>query len=256
MKKVIVITGGSRGIGKALVCKYLEENYIVVTTGNSNYKIFENEFKGEKNNNYTEKTGKKAGYIKNKIYYYENDVSSQKEVMEMALDIKSKLGKVDILINNAGISYFNLLCDTKYEDYKKIMDTNIGGVYNTCYAFYNIFVNQKYGKILNISSIFGTNGASCEVIYSASKGAVNSFTKALSKELGTSNISVNAVSLGFVETEMNDRLTDDEKREFLTSLSIEKIISPKEVAEFIFFLTKQDNFLTGQILGFDGGYCG
>ncbi len=166
--------------------------------------------------------------------------------------VYSNYNKIDILINNAGISHIGLFTDITTENFNKIMSVNFNSVFNCCHCVVPKMVNLKEGCIINISSIWGNLGASCEVIYSASKGAVNSFTKALAKELGPSNIRVNAIACGVIETEMNNWLDDEERTTLIEQISLMRFGQPKDIAKLALFLAS-DNFITGQIITIDGG---
>lgn len=163
-------------------------------------------------------------------------------------------GKIDILINNAGISYVGLLTDMDIADWHRIMDANATSLFNTCKTVVPSMVRQKSGKILNISSIWGTAGASCEVAYSASKGAVNAFTRALGKELAPSGISVNAIAFGVIDTPMNDRFSKEEKDALCETIPAGRMASCLEAAEFIEKVLACPAYLTGQVITFDGAF--
>lgn len=163
-------------------------------------------------------------------------------------------GHIDILINNAGISYIGLLTDMSPDDWKMIMDTNVTSVFNTCRCVTPHMVHAKSGRILNISSMWGIAGASCEVAYSASKGAVNAFTRALGKELAPSGIAVNAIAFGAVDTPMNACFSEEERIGLCEDIPMGRMASCGEAAQFIHKVITSPGYLTSQVITFDGGY--
>lgn len=162
--------------------------------------------------------------------------------------------KIDLLVNNAGISYVGLLTDMDETDWKRIIDTNITSVFNTCRQVVPYMVHAHKGRIINISSVWGNVGASCEVAYSATKGAVNAFTKALAKELAPSGIAVNAIAFGAIDTTMNGHLSSEEKNALEEEIPFGRMGTETEAAEFIVTVANVGSYLTGQILTFDGGW--
>lgn len=161
---------------------------------------------------------------------------------------------IDLLINNAAISYVGLLTDMSTTDWEQTMRTNVTSLFNTCHEVVPYMVRSKSGRIINISSVWGTHGASCEVAYSASKGAVNAFTKALAKELAPSGIAVNAISFGAIDTSMNSHLSAEEKQLLEDEIPVGRMATAKEAADFIVSVAQSSLYLTGQILTFDGGW--
>ena len=166
--------------------------------------------------------------------------------------LRRRFGPVDILVNNAGISLFGLLTDTSPEDWDRLMRVNVTALYNTCHTYVPDMVSAGGGQILNVSSVWGLAGASCEVAYSASKGAVNAFTKALAKELAPSHIRVNAVALGIIGTRMNARLTENETAEIREQIPAGYIASPEEAAQAMLRLLDMPEYFNGEIVRFDG----
>ena len=165
-----------------------------------------------------------------------------------------KLGRVDILINNAGIAWFGLLTDMTDNDWDKILATNLSSVFYCSRAAIPYMVSKKCGKILNISSMWGTVGASCEVAYSATKSGIHGLTRALAKELAPSNIQVNAIACGVIDTEMNGRLNEEERQDLMDEIPSGRFADPVEVAELALKLTDTPAYMTGQIIGIDGGF--
>ncbi len=158
------------------------------------------------------------------------------------------------MINNAGISYVGLITDMSDEDWQKTIDTNLSSVFYMCRAAIPHMLSEFSGKIINVSSVWGESGASMEVAYSASKGGLDAFTKALAKELAPSGISVNAVACGLIDTDMNSRLSDEELAEVVSDIPADRIGKPAEVASVILSLAESTNYLTGQIIKVDGGW--
>ena len=168
--------------------------------------------------------------------------------------IHEKCNGIDILINNAGIAHIGLLCDMTDDEWNRILQTNLSSVFYCSRAAIPHMVSQKSGKILNISSIWGSVGASCEAAYSATKSGVNGLTKALAKELAPSNIQVNAIACGAIDTVMNGQLDEEERRELEAEIPAGRFGTCEEVAELVYDLTAKHNYLTGQIIGLDGGW--
>ncbi len=179
------------------------------------------------------------------------DFSFVKQMMETASDT---FGGIDILINNAGIASIGLLTDMSIEDWNRIIATNLTSVFSTCRLAVPHMVHNKQGKIINISSVWGVVGASCEVAYSACKGGVNAFTRALAKELAPSNIQVNAIACGVIDTEMNACFSPEERTELEAEIPAGRYGTPEEVAELAFSLASGHPYLTGQIITLDGGF--
>ena len=171
-----------------------------------------------------------------------------------ALYDETRSERIDLLINNAGISHIGLLSDMSTAQWRQVMQTNLDAVFFTCRAAIPHMVRRQKGRILNISSVWGEVGASCEAAYSASKGAVNSLTRALAKELGPSHISVNAISLGVIDTAMNQCFNEEERQALAEEIPFGRFASPGEAAAFCCQIAESPEYLTGQILRFDGGW--
>lgn len=240
--KTVLITGASRGIGAA-IAKKLNKSYKLVLTYNKNEKKAMDLLKIlRKDNPY--------------VLMVRADVSDEKDIDNLFSIAEKNFGHVDILINNAGISYFGLIQDMDYRDWTNIISTNLDSVFLTSKRAIKNMVKQKYGVILNMSSIWAKEGASLEVAYSASKGGINSFTKALSKELLPSNIRVNAIAPGIVDTDMTKNDLSDEDKKILSQDLIEKrFASPKEIANLVSFLiSEKGSYITGSIFDINGGF--
>lgn len=182
------------------------------------------------------------------------DIGNPEDVRQMFQTIHEKCDGIDILINNAGIAHIGLLCDMTDDEWNRILQTNLSSVFYCSRAAIPHMVSQKSGKILNISSIWGSVGASCEAAYSATKSGVNGLTKALAKELAPSNIQVNAIACGAIDTVMNGQLDEEERRELEAEIPAGRFGTCEEVAELVYDLTAKHNYLTGQIIGLDGGW--
>ena len=185
---------------------------------------------------------------------YTGDIGKYDFVRTMITDIINNYHKIDLIVNNAGISYVGLLTDMTIDDWNNVIQTNLTSVFNCCNLAVPYMVREKSGHIINISSMWGLSGASCEVAYSASKGGINSFTQALAKELAPSNISVNAIACGTVETQMNTCFTDDEINSICNDIPMGRMASPDEIADLVYLLYNSPSYLTGEIIKIDGGY--
>ena len=229
----LLISGGSRGIGRACVELFAGKGYKVSSL--SRIGTPEDPVDG--------------------VFYIKCDVKDNEAVKESVNQAIKENGPVDVLISNAGISVSGLAQDFKYQDYRDVMDTNFGGLFNLAGAVIPGMVRQGKGVILATSSMWGQTGASCEALYSASKGAVDSYIKALAKELGPSGIRVNAVSPGAIDTDMMSVFDDEVKQVICDDTPLGKLGDPKEIAEVMYFLqSDKASFITGQIIGANGGY--
>ncbi len=241
MKKTVVITGASKGIGAAAAEEFAVLGYNVVI----NY--YQSKEKALRLLEKIRKTGCRAIAVK-------ADVSKFCEANDLIEKSLEEFGNIDILINNAGIAEQKLFTDISEEDWRRMFDVNIHGMFNCTLPVVNSMINNHRGKIINISSVWGITGASCEVHYSASKAAVIGFTKALAKELGPSGIQVNCIAPGVIDTEMNEGLSEDEIRELIYKTPCERLGTASDVAKAILFLSNDDSgFITGQVIGVDGG---
>lgn len=240
LNKTVLITGSSRGIGLAAAKRLAGTGCNIVL----------NCSKSEEELN---KALRLLG--SNKTLAIKCDVSDLKQVKSMFEEIKKTFGNVDILVNNAAVSYVGLFNKMQPQEWERIIDVNIKGVFNCCGEVLESMIHNKSGNIINISSIWGVCGASCEAVYSASKGAVNSFTKALAKELAPSGITVNAISCGVIDTDMNAFLSDSEKKALCDEIPAQRFGKPEEIAELIYFLAAgRCSYLTGQVITVDGGF--
>lgn len=241
MKKTIVITGASRGIGKAIAIELAgKDTNIVINCVNNVDKL--NEVKSI----IEEKGSVCETFI--------GDMGNYSDVQKMFDMCLQRFGQVDVLINNAGISVVGLFQDMGENEWHRICNTNLDSVFNCCHFAVKDMMKRHCGKIINISSVWGLYGASCEVAYSASKGAVNSFTKALAKELAPSHIQVNAIACGAIDTSMNGHLSKEELDELACEIPAGTLGKPEGVARLVKLMLESDDYLTGQVIQYDGGW--
>lgn len=236
VNKVVVVTGGSRGIGAEIVKFLAKLGYKVVLNYN-------------KSESYAQDVKKEL----NNVEIFKADVSKKEEANALIDFAIKKYGKIDVLINNAGIAQTKLFTEITDEDWKNIIDTNLNSAFYCSREAVKNMIHNKSGLIINISSIWGITGASCEVAYSTSKAAINGFTKALAKELGPSNIRVNAIAPGIINTAMNSYLSEDELKNIKEEIPLEKIGDPVDIAKCVKWLI-EDNYTTGQIISINGGW--
>lgn len=232
MKKIALVTGASRGIGAAAALALAKRGWIV----HVNYRQSESSAR-----EIAAQTGGLA---------IQADVADLEQVEHMF----AQIGPVSLLVNNAGIAHAGLLTDITPGEWQRLFDVNVTGIYHCSRCAIPHMVHEKAGHIINLASILGANGASCEVAYSATKGAVIALTKALSKELGPSGIRVNCIAPGCIDTDMIRNLTQADKAELANAASLCRLGSAQDVANVIALLAEEDtSFLTGQVVGVDGG---
>ena len=239
MEKIAIVTGGSRGIGKAIVEALARKNVKVVANYNQS----------EKNAKRLKEELEKENIF---IDIFKADVSERQEVKSMVNYVIKKYGKIDILINNAGIDQEKMFQDITDEDWDNIMKVNLYSVFCMTQEVIQYMINRKSGCIINISSIYGINGGACAVAYSATKAGIDGITKALAKELGPSNIRVNSIAPGLINTDMNQYLTKRELEEIKQETPLEKIGEGSDIAKCVEWLI-DDNFTTGQVISINGG---
>lgn len=242
MKPIVLVTGASRGIGKAIAYRFAEEGCSLIINCNQSKEALLS-FKEELVEKFHIPVLASVGNV--------GDFSYVSQLFE---EIHTQFDGVDIVVNNAGISHIGLLTDMTVEEWHHIMDNNLSSVFYTSKLAIPHMLSKKSGKIINISSVWGNIGASCEVAYSASKGGMNSFTKALAKELAPSNIQVNAIACGCIDTEMNHCFSKEERQDLIDEIPSGRFGTPEEVAAFVYALSNQHNFLTGQVITLDGGW--
>lgn len=238
--KTALITGGTRGIGKAIALAFLQRGYEVVLNYRANQRAALA----------TQEEFNILGYCP---ILLRADVSDELQVKNMFKEFFSIYGKLDVLVNNAGISKVKVIQDTTVGDWDKVFAVNAKSAFLCSREVANKMIFAGGGSIVNVASVWGEVGASCEVAYSASKGAVIAFTKALAKELAPSNVRVNCVSPGVIDTAMNSHLTDDEMRELVEEIPAGRIGLPSDVGEAVAFIA-ENSYITGEILSVGGGF--
>ncbi len=241
-QKTILVTGASRGIGRAIAIKFAQNGYHVFL--NCRHSITELQEVQETIN------AKSIGSCDICI----GDVGNSKSVKKIYEQIYQNFNHLDVLVNNAGIAHIGLLSDMTDNEWQQLLDTNLSSVFYCSREAIPKMVSRKFGKIVNISSMWGTVGASCEAAYSATKSGIHGLTKALAKELAPSNIQVNAIACGAIETSMNAQLSAEEKSAFEEEIPAGRFGTPQEVADMVWNLVNSPSYLTGQIIGLDGGY--
>ncbi|NBK97525.1 MAG: SDR family oxidoreductase [Erysipelotrichia bacterium] len=236
-----LITGASRGIGEQIATLFAQNGYCVAI----NYSSSKEQAVS------LEQKLVKCGYSAKAFCA---DVSDAQAVKQMLQEIEGTMGKVEVLVNNAGIAQQKLFCDITESDFNRMFDVNVKGVFNCCKAVLPSMISEKRGSIINISSMWGQVGASCEVHYSASKAAVVGLTKALAKEVGPSNIRVNCICPGVIDTQMNASLDVSTVQQLREETPLGIIGTPNDIAQLALFLSgEKARFITGQVIGVNGG---
>ncbi len=240
-KKTVLVTGASRGIGKAIAVKYAKKGCnVAVNCIHSEERLSQ--------------TRREIESYQTECLAFLGDMGNPADCQALFKKIRKQFGGVDVLVNNAGISYIGLLQDMTSDDWDRIVRTNLTSVFNCCRLAIPYMVEKKCGKIINISSVWGVAGASCEVAYSATKGGINAFTKALAKELAPSGIQVNAIACGAIDTEMNHFLNQEELIDLIDEIPAGRLGKAEEVADLAYHLGYKGSYLTGQVIGLDGGW--
>ena len=242
MNKTVLITGASKGIGATMAIRYAEKGYNVVMNYNNSVQSA----------NLLQKSLSESGYS---VFACKANVKNRLDVDHMIKETVYRFGKIDILINNAGIASQALFTDVSEQEWHDILGVNLTGVFNCCQAVLPYMINQKYGRILNISSMWGQVGASCEVAYSAAKAGVIGLTKALAKEVGPSGITVNCLAPGLIDTSMNQNLSLEDINAIVEETPLCRVGNTNDIASAAMFLTSDSaEYITGQVLGVNGGY--
>jgi 3-oxoacyl-[acyl-carrier protein] reductase len=234
--KVILVTGASRGIGRAIARELALQGNLVI----ANYKSSKDAAESLKNE------------FKN-IEIYQADVSKREEVSKMVNDVISKYGKIDVLVNNAGIDLVRLFTEVTDEDWNYVINNNLYSVFCVSQEVSKNMIKNKKGVIINISSIFGQIGASCESIYAVSKAGIDGLTKSLAKELSLSNIRVNSIAPGLIDTEMNNDLTEEDIENLKKEIPLKRLGKTEEIAKVVKMLIKNE-YITGQVISVNGGW--
>lgn len=238
--KTILVTGGSRGIGKDIVQTMVLDGYNVILNYN----------KSEEQAKIIQKELLEKG---KKIEIFKADITKRDEVKNLIQFCIQKFNKIDVLINNAGISQTKLFTDITDEDWNNMLQTNLTSAFYTTQESLKYMINSKSGCIINISSIWGIVGASCEVHYSVAKAGLDGMTKALAKELGPSNIRVNSIAPGIINTEMNKNLSEEDLQNITNEIPLERIGYPHSITNCVKWLI-EDDYTTGQVISINGGW--
>ncbi len=241
MNQVALITGGARGIGKQIAITLAKEGYDIAL----NYRS---------NTDELVKVKEEIESYKVKCLLVQGDVSNFEDTERIAKETMDEFGKIDVLVNNAGITKDMLLLRMKKEDFESVLDVNLVGTFNMTKNVANYMMKARQGKIINVSSVVGVSGNSGQANYAASKSGIIGFTKSLAKELASRNILVNAVAPGFIGTDMTNVLKDEVKDKILEQIPLKRIGNAEEVANVIKFLASNDSsYITGQVINIDGG---
>lgn len=241
MGKVALITGATRGIGKQIALTLAKEGYDIAI----NYR---------KENEDLENTKKELAEIGVEVLAVQGDVSNYEDCERFVKQVIEKFGHIDVLVNNAGITRDSLLIRMKEEDFKQVVDINLGGTFNVTKNVISYMMKAHSGRIINISSVVGVAGNAGQTNYSASKAGIIGFTKSLAKEVASRNILVNAIAPGFIETDMTSVLKEEIRNEIAKNIPIKRMGSAQEVAKVVKFLASEDSsYITGQVINVDGG---
>lgn len=237
-RKTALITGASRGIGKAAAELFAQNGYDLILTCHHSVEAL------------TALSGQLKSLYGIRCLPIQADMGVEKDVES----VFSQIRDLDVLVNNAGIAHLGLLTDMTADQWHRVLAVNLDSCFYTCRAAIPLMLKKHSGRILNVSSVWGIRGASMEVAYSASKGGMNAFTMALAKELAPSNIQVNAIACGVIDTAMNDSLSSEDLEALREEIPADRLGNPREVAELIYQTAHAPSYLTGQIITIDGGW--
>lgn len=239
--RIVLITGASRGIGRAIALRFAAEGDTVVVNYRANHAAAED-------------TLHRCRLTSPESIAYAADVSDPAEATQLVQAVLDRFERIDVLVNNAGISLQKQVQDTTDAEWQDVVNANLGAAFYVTKAALPAMIARKSGKIVNISSMWGLTGASCEAAYSAAKAGLIGWTKALAKEVGPSGIHVNCVAPGLIDTEMNANLSDADRRAIIDETPLCRIGTPQDVADAVlFFASPQASFITGEVLRVDGG---
>lgn len=240
-KQTVLVTGASRGIGKAIAFAFARQGWQTVIT------CLQNKEK-------LEEVAQLIHSLGAPCLSYVGDMGELSCCQDLFTQIEARFGTLDVLVNNAGISQIGLLQDLPIQEWERMLKTNLTSVFCCSKLAIPMMLRRHQGKIINISSVWGVTGASCEAAYSAAKGGVNALTRALAKELAPSHIQVNAIACGAVDTEMNQWMAPEEKNALLEEIPAGRMGQPDEVADLVLQLVGSPSYLTGQVICLDGGW--
>jgi 3-oxoacyl-[acyl-carrier protein] reductase len=241
-QQTVLITGASRGIGAAVAQRFATVGMNVVIHYNQAHEA-------------ANEVARSCMAQGTKVLTISADIRSKEQIQRMQEKLAKHDMLPDILVNNAGVSHYGLLSDVSEEQWEQVMSINLKGTFLTTQIFMERMIQQKYGRIINVSSIWGITGASCEVVYSTAKGGVNAFTKALAKELAPSNVTVNAVAPGAVGTAMMNNFANEEIAAMQNEIPAGRFALPDEIASLVYFLAlPESSYITGQIISPNGGW--
>ncbi len=240
-EKVVLITGATRGIGRQIALTLSKEGYNIAL----NYRTQNDEL---------EELKKEIMRNNVKVLTLQGDVSNYEDCERIVKDTINEFGKIDVLVNNAGITKDMLLARMKKDDFKQVIDVNLVGTFNVTKNVVSYMMKARYGRIINLSSVVGISGNAGQSNYAASKAGIIGFTKSLAKELASRNILVNAIAPGFIETSMTEVLKDEIKEEIAKSIPLKRMGKAEDVANLVKFLSSEDSsYITGQVINVDGG---
>lgn len=238
----VLITGASRGIGAAIAARFAAERMNVVI-----HYLQAHEAANE--------TARRCMASGANVMTVSADIRSREQLLRMQEKLADRGMVPDILVNNAGISQYGMLADVTEAEWDDVMNVNLKGMFLCTQLFMGNMIRQRYGRIINVSSVWGMTGASCEVLYSTTKGGMNAFTKALAKELAPSGVTVNAVAPGAVDTAMLDHLDNSDKSALQADIPAGRFAHPEEIASLVYFLSlPESGYITGQIISPNGGW--
>ncbi|MFD0587518.1 elongation factor P 5-aminopentanone reductase [Paenibacillus sp. GCM10027627] len=238
----VLITGGSRGIGAGIAKRFAAEGVNIVL-----HYLESHERANE--------TARMCMALGANVMTISADLRSKEQLLRMRDKLDSHNIKPDILVNNGGISHYGMLSDVSEQEWDDVMAVNLKGMFLSSQIFIPHMISQKYGRIINVSSVWGISGAACEVLYSTTKGGMNAFTKALAKELAPSGVTVNAVAPGVVDTPMMDGFNSEEKAALEQEIPVGRFGSADEIASLVYFLAlPESSYITGQIISPNGGW--
>lgn len=239
--KTAIVTGASRGIGRAIAIRLAEAGYNLAICARTNATALA-------------EVREQIIALGRQCSSYVGDMGDPAQVKNFFQEISRNHPTIDVLVNNAGISHIGLIQDMSDTDWHHILQSNLSSVFYCCRQAVPTMLSQKSGHIINISSVWGNVGASMEVAYSATKGGVNTLTRALAKELAPSHIQVNTIACGYIDTEMNQHLSTDEKKQLCDEIPAGRAGTPEDVADMVLSLLAGPDYLTGQIVPLDGGW--